>query len=726
MTNAWKRVVVALCAALIVIAPPTVASAAWPSATAVPEVTKEPFTHLAQRRSGGGGFGGGGGGYRAPPAYRAPAPSYSPPVYRAPAPSYSPPAYRAPPASSAPSYRPNVAPSYPASPPSQRLATPPARIAPPPPPPPRFARPFAPPARVVGRVATPAARFGLGTVQTFARPPSGPLARFGSSPVMGAPAFAVRRNPIASTTTAPKVASIGVSGRMASTFDKVARPSASVWSSQTVRRAAVVGAAAGASTLAVQSATAQGRAPANDTPRGPPIKPTSAKIDSTGPYDRKVSEQGFRVWALGNKELVGRFQGNPNPRADWRGTNDPSVKAKLERLKSVQSGIADLRARMNKAPSNDLFAKNGSPAASRPNVLVASQAIRVSNGSVQNGARQQPGFIARFGSTSALSGPAPTVQRNANVSNNVAARIASLGGSGRTASASNKVASAGVATATLPKSVRRIVAVGAGAAAITALTRVPAKAANDNKSQMDGNGGSSSKLPYNAKSELSDLPKFFVMATSSRTLVGRYLPDRSPRVEMGGGTSGIKALGAFKQSAAIQAGLAKLDSRLQANPNNDNPSLLRSLPSDVKAKILKIGWGSRPDPSTYMTKEQIQARISLFDGGLTKIKREAPKGTEGPPGGTFVMPKLLADELIRSSRGDVRKLEKMLGLNSGDLGNNPVRVDIHDNKSLRIPNGNEYGANEKWVPGGTTKGGIPEAVVDPIPEGGYTVKDLWS
>lgn len=31
---------------------------------------------------------------------------------------------------------------------------------------------------------------------------------------------------------------------------------------------------------------------------------------------------------------------------------------------------------------------------------------------------------------------------------------------------------------------------------------------------------------------------------------------------------------------------------------------------------------------------------------------------------------------------------------------------------LRIPSGNEGGANSQWVPGGFTAGGVPEAVVD--------------
>lgn len=39
--------------------------------------------------------------------------------------------------------------------------------------------------------------------------------------------------------------------------------------------------------------------------------------------------------------------------------------------------------------------------------------------------------------------------------------------------------------------------------------------------------------------------------------------------------------------------------------------------------------------------------------------------------------------------------------------------------NVRIPDGNEAGANDMWIPGGYTSGGEAEAIVDPIPEGSY-------
>mgnify|MGYP002651150812 CR=1 FL=1 len=34
---------------------------------------------------------------------------------------------------------------------------------------------------------------------------------------------------------------------------------------------------------------------------------------------------------------------------------------------------------------------------------------------------------------------------------------------------------------------------------------------------------------------------------------------------------------------------------------------------------------------------------------------------------------------------------------------------------LRMPSGNELGANDQWVPGGFTSGGVPEATIDTGP-----------
>lgn len=41
-----------------------------------------------------------------------------------------------------------------------------------------------------------------------------------------------------------------------------------------------------------------------------------------------------------------------------------------------------------------------------------------------------------------------------------------------------------------------------------------------------------------------------------------------------------------------------------------------------------------------------------------------------------------------------------------------------------MPSGNERGANNYWLPGGYSSGGIPEAVIDQIQPGTYTVDPI--
>ena len=80
--------------------------------------------------------------------------------------------------------------------------------------------------------------------------------------------------------------------------------------------------------------------------------------------------------------------------------------------------------------------------------------------------------------------------------------------------------------------------------------------------------------------------------------------------------------------------------------------------------------------------------------------------------------------MIAQAKGNVRVLEELLGFDPGDLGDNPVRIDISHPQGLRMPTGNERGANDFWLPGGYTSGGIPEAVIDQIQFGQYTVSPI--
>jgi hypothetical protein len=139
----------------------------------------------------------------------------------------------------------------------------------------------------------------------------------------------------------------------------------------------------------------------------------------------------------------------------------------------------------------------------------------------------------------------------------------------------------------------------------------------------------------------------------------------------------------------------------------------------VYQRIVDIPKGQKPDPSTYLSAQYIDAHLSDFrDSGVVRFTSEnslLARGTAGPDGG-FVFPKNKFDSLFTQSGGDLSIIEKQLGLPSGYLKSaDTVAIYIKptDLKGLRMPSGNESGAlPAEWIPGGYTKGGTPEAVID--------------
>ncbi|WP_429092604.1 filamentous hemagglutinin N-terminal domain-containing protein [Aeromonas veronii] len=135
-------------------------------------------------------------------------------------------------------------------------------------------------------------------------------------------------------------------------------------------------------------------------------------------------------------------------------------------------------------------------------------------------------------------------------------------------------------------------------------------------------------------------------------------------------------------------------------------------------EIISTPKGLRPDPSVYMSRGQIEAHLSKFSDGAVRfasVDDVAKYGTAGPPNGGFVMPRSEFDTLVKFSGGDLNVVERKLGLDAGTLTSGKVvalAIKPQDMKNLRIPSGNEGGANSQWLPGGYTSGGIPEAVMD--------------
>jgi hypothetical protein len=89
------------------------------------------------------------------------------------------------------------------------------------------------------------------------------------------------------------------------------------------------------------------------------------------------------------------------------------------------------------------------------------------------------------------------------------------------------------------------------------------------------------------------------------------------------------------------------------------------------------------------------------------------------------MPIDVAREAIEKSKGDPRIIEKLLSITpEGSLGNSPILIIIPSPTNYRIPNGNQFAANKDWIPGGFTKGGIPEAIIDLVLPAEYTYENV--
>ena len=136
----------------------------------------------------------------------------------------------------------------------------------------------------------------------------------------------------------------------------------------------------------------------------------------------------------------------------------------------------------------------------------------------------------------------------------------------------------------------------------------------------------------------------------------------------------------------------------------------------------------KPDPSTYLKPEYVSKHLEPFEkSGCFRIQKTDPTnpndiygGTVGHSSGAFVTSGEAMKRAIQESGGEVREMEKILGLEDGSLGNNPTIISINSPSNLRMPSGNELGASQKeFIPGGFTSGNQPEAVIDSVPKGDY-------
>ena len=202
--------------------------------------------------------------------------------------------------------------------------------------------------------------------------------------------------------------------------------------------------------------------------------------------------------------------------------------------------------------------------------------------------------------------------------------------------------------------------------------------------------------------------------------------DISNRAQAGGETIGTAIDIALAGKGLVTGGakaVAGLSDEAVALSDNVAGAAARNLPDRLTLsraqvdEVLSVPKGARPDPSTYMTKAQIDEHLALFDEGAVRFTNRSTAqkyGTLGPDG-AFVMPKSEFDRVMTETGGDLRQIEKRLGLDEGQLSNADtmvVEIARKDLDGLRVPSGNESGVNDKWLPGGYTSGNVPEAVMD--------------
>lgn len=146
-----------------------------------------------------------------------------------------------------------------------------------------------------------------------------------------------------------------------------------------------------------------------------------------------------------------------------------------------------------------------------------------------------------------------------------------------------------------------------------------------------------------------------------------------------------------------------------------------------KETILQTAKGQRPAVHDYLDTLYIRRHLAHFQDGASylvpkDVLDKYGRDRLGRPDGQFVMAKAELDVLLAKVAGDLAVLEKELGIPTDAWkGRELVRIDIPLPRylGLRMPCGNEGGANELWLPGGFLPTGYREAVIDPIEKGRY-------
>lgn len=185
-----------------------------------------------------------------------------------------------------------------------------------------------------------------------------------------------------------------------------------------------------------------------------------------------------------------------------------------------------------------------------------------------------------------------------------------------------------------------------------------------------------------------------------------------------------------KQDSLLDNFGQKVDGQLRNSYRADTVSLIdKYFRRGMSRKgILMIPKGKRPAPETYLKRRYIRRHLKNFKAGASCIvSKELLERHHGDSIGKadnsqFIMMKSEMDSVLMRSHGDLSRIEHELGIPAGAWKHRVlVRIDIPKPKKLRLrmPSGNEIGANVLWLPGGLLPTGYKEAVIDRIPKGRY-------
>lgn len=149
-----------------------------------------------------------------------------------------------------------------------------------------------------------------------------------------------------------------------------------------------------------------------------------------------------------------------------------------------------------------------------------------------------------------------------------------------------------------------------------------------------------------------------------------------------------------------------------------------------------VSWkGDAPDPSEYLDGDYIKQHLAQFENGASRIYFSDSLHANGPgqrDHSTFVFPTSELQKILDETGGNANEIADRLGIERKwffDDNGDPVPVEVRhfdpsELTNLRMPSGNEAGANDNWIPGGHLPTGIPEAVIDVPPSATGVGRDL--